>query len=90
MGNPSPLGVLLKKLCNFKANFLHQPFCKPLWLVPSWALTLKKIQSYCFSRNQPNTVCLFSSDPACQFFAFSGPVCLTNIFSSLICLAFFV
>jgi hypothetical protein len=39
MANPSPLGVLLKKLCNFKASFLHQLFCKPLWPTPFWALT---------------------------------------------------
>ncbi len=39
MGNPSPLGVLLKKLCNSKANFLPQPFCKPLRSAPFWALT---------------------------------------------------
>jgi hypothetical protein len=39
MGNPSPLGVLLKKLRNFRANFLHQLFCKPLWPAPLWALT---------------------------------------------------
>jgi hypothetical protein len=38
MGNLSPLGVSFKKLCNFKASFLQQPFCKPLWLVPFWAL----------------------------------------------------
>jgi hypothetical protein len=31
--------VSLKKLCNSKANFLHPVFCKPLWLVPFWALT---------------------------------------------------
>jgi hypothetical protein len=30
MCNQSPLGVLLKKLRNFKGNFLHQPFCKQL------------------------------------------------------------
>ncbi len=39
MGKASPLGVSLKKLCNFKANFLHPNYCKPLWLVPFWALT---------------------------------------------------
>jgi hypothetical protein len=39
MGNLSPLGVLLKKLCNSKANFLHQPFCKLLRSAPFWALT---------------------------------------------------
>ncbi len=42
---------------------------------------LKKIQSHCFSRNQPNTVCLFSSSPARQFFAFSGLVCSPFLFS---------
>jgi hypothetical protein len=39
MANPSPLRALFKKLCNFKANFLHQLFCKPLWPAPFWALT---------------------------------------------------
>jgi hypothetical protein len=39
MGNLSPLGASLKKLCNFKANFSHTVSCKPLWLVPFWALT---------------------------------------------------
>jgi hypothetical protein len=39
MANPSPLGVLFKKLFKFKANFLHQLFCKPLWPAPFWALT---------------------------------------------------
>jgi hypothetical protein len=29
-GQPIPSWDLLKKLCNFKANFLHQLFCKPL------------------------------------------------------------
>ncbi len=38
-GQPIPSWVLLKKLCNFKASFLHQPFCKPLWLASFWALT---------------------------------------------------
>jgi hypothetical protein len=42
IANPSPLGVLLKKLCNFKANILHQLFCKPLWPAPFWALTFKE------------------------------------------------
>jgi hypothetical protein len=27
------------KLCNFKANFLHHLFCKPLWPAPFWVLT---------------------------------------------------
>jgi hypothetical protein len=45
MANPSPLGVLFKKLCNFKASFLHQPFCKPPWPAPFWALTFEKIHS---------------------------------------------
>jgi hypothetical protein len=38
-GSLSPLGASLKKLCNFKANFSHPVFYKPLWLVPYWALT---------------------------------------------------
>jgi hypothetical protein len=42
MGNLSPLGVSFKKLCNLKASFLQQPFCKPLWLVPFWALIFKE------------------------------------------------
>ncbi len=36
MGNLSPLGDSLKKVCNFKANFLHPVSCKPLWLVQFW------------------------------------------------------
>jgi hypothetical protein len=39
VGNLSPIGASSKKLCNFKANFSHPVFCKPLWLVPFWALT---------------------------------------------------
>jgi hypothetical protein len=42
MANPSPLGVLSNKLCNFKANFLHQLFCKLLWPAPFRALTFKE------------------------------------------------
>jgi hypothetical protein len=38
-GQPIPSWGFIKKLCNFKASFLQQLFCKPLWLVPFWALT---------------------------------------------------
>jgi hypothetical protein len=38
-GQSIPSQGFIKKLCNFEARFLQQPFCKPLWLVPSWALT---------------------------------------------------
>ncbi len=50
----------------------------------------EKIQSHCFSRNQPNTVCLFSSGPAHHFFYFSGPACPPNIFSGLVRFTFFI
>ncbi len=39
MGSQSPLGASSKKPCNFKANFSHPVFCKPLWPLPYWALT---------------------------------------------------
>ncbi len=51
MANPSPLGALLKKLCNFKANFLHQLFCKPLWLAPFWAWTFWENSRSLFLQN---------------------------------------
>ncbi len=41
-GQPIPSCSFIKKLCNFKASFLHQPFCKPLWPAPFWALTFKE------------------------------------------------
>jgi hypothetical protein len=49
--SPSPLGVLLKKLCNFKASFLHQLFCKPLWPALFWALTFKENSKSLFLQN---------------------------------------
>jgi hypothetical protein len=39
MGNLSPQ---FKKTVQFKASFLQQPFCKPLWLVPFWVLIFKE------------------------------------------------
>ncbi len=52
MGSLSPLGASLKKLCNFKANFSHPVFCKPLVLVPFWALTFwENSKSLLFQRS---------------------------------------
>jgi hypothetical protein len=38
-GQPIPSWASFKRLWNFKANFLQQLSCKPLWLAPFWALT---------------------------------------------------
>ncbi len=80
---PIPSWGFFKKLCNSNASILQLPFCKPLWLVPFWHWLFEKIQSYCFSRNQPNTVCLLCSGLTRPTFAF-------NILSSPIRLAFFI
>jgi hypothetical protein len=38
-GQTIPSWGFIKKLCNFKANFLHPVFGKLLWPVPFWAFT---------------------------------------------------
>jgi hypothetical protein len=75
MANPSPLGVLFKKLSNFKANFLHQLFCKPLWPAPFWALTffrkfkvivspeLRQIQFACSAAAPPANILPSAAPP---------------------------
>ncbi len=75
------LGFYLKKLCNFKANFLHKPSCKQLWLVLSWALTfyknsksliLQKSTKYSLlvqERPSPLHFCLQRPRPPNQYFS---------------------
>jgi hypothetical protein len=38
-GQPIPSWGFIQKTVNFKANFLHQLFSKPLCPAPFWALT---------------------------------------------------
>jgi hypothetical protein len=72
MVNPSPLGVLLKKTAISRQAFYINLSASRCGRPHSGHWLFKKIQSHCFSRNQPNTVHLFSSGPARQYFAFSG------------------
>jgi hypothetical protein len=39
---PIPSCGFIKKTVQFQCNFLHQFFCKPLWLAPFWELTFKE------------------------------------------------
>jgi hypothetical protein len=38
-GQPIPSWGFIQKTVKFQSEFLHQPFCKPLWPAPFWALT---------------------------------------------------
>ncbi len=68
MANPSPLGVLFKNLCNFKASFLHQIFCKPLWPAPFWALTFKENSKSLFLQNSAKYSLLVQQQPCPPIF----------------------
>ncbi len=85
--NSSPSGPLLNGadgqpipswcfIHNFKANFSHPVFYKPLWPVPYWALTKKKfkvivapeinqIQFACTAAALPAPICLQQPRPPC-------------------------
>ncbi len=82
MDNLSPLEVLLKKLCNFKANFLHQLFCKSLWPVPSWALTLWENSNSLFLQKSAKYNLLVQQRPCPPFFLPSAATPAHPIFST--------
>ncbi len=92
MGNLSPLGFHYKN-CAISRQAFHINFsASRCGRSHPGHLLFEKIQSHCFSRNQPNTVCLFSSGPARQFFALQRPDPPTQYFQrprppSLFCLA---
>ncbi len=75
-------GTLLKKLCNFKASFLHQLYCKPLWPVLFWALTILRKFKVTVSPE------ISQIQFACPPFCLQRPRPPPNIFSGLICPAF--
>jgi hypothetical protein len=70
---PPLLGFYLKNCAISKQTFhINLSASRCGWSHPGHRL-FKKIQSRCFSRNQPNTICLFSSGPARQFFCLQRP-----------------
>jgi hypothetical protein len=88
-GQPIPSwGLLKKKTVQFQGKLFTSTFLQAAVAGPILGIDVLR-KSHCYSRNQPNTVYLFSSGPARQFFAFSCPVRPANIFSGLVCLAFF-
>jgi hypothetical protein len=65
-GQPIPSWGFIKKTGQFQGKLLHQPFCKQLWLVPSWALTfLRKFKVTVSPEvNQIHLACSAAAQPA--------------------------
>jgi hypothetical protein len=99
-GQPIPSWGFIKKkkMCSFKANFLHKLFCKQLWLVPSRVLTfyenskslfLQKPTKYSLlvqQRPSPPIVCLQRPRQPYQYFRQPHPprlFCLARHWSQL-------
>jgi hypothetical protein len=77
-GQPIPSWGFIKKL-QFQGKLFTSTFLQVTVAIPLLGIDFLRKFKVTVSPDQPNTVCLFSSGPARQFFAFSGLVPPTNM-----------